>query len=158
MNDPELILPLVALSACVLGLATSVGFGSVHAVRVGRQWGQDRAEHKYIAEVQEYAIAYNDVIDAVVELDRKVNHYRHNVHCPSCGRFARQAPEWPPGVALCGVHGIGLRTTPQTGAVAIVVSEAVLPPILALEPPTMYLTEPLVIPDDLSLLMEPEHS
>jgi len=53
---------------------------------------------------------------ALVAVERKV-HYRHNVHCPRCGRFAKQ---WQDGLVECRHHGLQLRVTaPGTAAIPI---------------------------------------
>lgn len=101
------------------------------------------------------AIAIDHLIDEIREIDRKLNHYRHNVHCHSCGRFAKQAVGYPEGVADCSTHGIGIRSDPWTGSIPIIVQ-----PLdeLAIEVPSPELTDFIVsittVPDDLSSLLE----
>jgi hypothetical protein len=107
-------------------------------------------------EVQDEAERINLVVDDLSALDRKV-HYRHNVHCPVCGRFSRQAEGWPSGTADCGLHGIGIRTTPETGSIPVIVQPLGPAPLVLEapeEPPSLVIEPPVPIPDDLSELLE----
>lgn len=39
----------------------------------------------------------------LIVLDRRI-HYRHNIHCPACGRFSCKMPDGVGGI-LCHQHG-----------------------------------------------------
>lgn len=94
-----------------------------------RQWLPGRREVKWEAALEEHmaevateAGELNGLIDEIHEWDRKRNHYRHNIHCPVCGRFSRQAEGWPGGVSDCKYHGIEVHVGAPTGVINIVIS------------------------------------
>lgn len=155
----------VAVAECLLAvtlalLATSIGIGlrELRRKSLERRWASAREEHE--VELQEEALALNEVVDELRELDRKINHFRHNVHCPSCGRFSKQAEGWPAGVADCSAHGIGLRTNSLiTGPIAIILQP--LDEVAAELPPpetSDFIVSLTIVPDDLSGLLEEAHA
>jgi hypothetical protein len=108
----------------------AVGFvvSCAYAVRSLRRWTLERAWHRHEqaheSEVVEVASEIDDLIAEIREWDRRKNHYRHNIHCPRCGRFSRQATEWPAGIADCGTHGVtGMHVELTTGTIPIIVHE-----------------------------------
>lgn len=148
---------VIALVLAVLALgAAMVGFGFEVYDRV-LDWRERRALGLEVVVAHEEAIAIDGIIEDLKALDRKV-HYRHNIHCPQCGRFARQAVDWPAGVSDCKVHGIKLRTIEApTGPIAILFQEVVLDELeiaRAPETPELAVAGPTPLPDDLTLLEE----
>jgi hypothetical protein len=139
----------------VVILAASLIYGAVELSLFILAKVRAKREEIELIEIIEEAVAIDELVEEIRELDRKVNHFRHNIHCPSCGRFARQAEGWPEGVAQCGLHGIALRTSPYTGSIPIIVQplEEVLMDIPALET-SDFIVSITVVPDDLSLLLE----
>lgn len=159
MNLDELALPggLIALGVTLIVLLWAIVEGIRSAVRGRRERKWNLAQEEHMIEVIDTAERIDAVVEDLRALDRKV-HYRHNIHCPKCGWFARQAEGWPPGVADCKAHGISLRTTHAlTGPIEIVaVAETPLAPMLEvpLETSPIVLELPVPIPDDLTELME----
>lgn len=106
-----------------LGSIFGLVFSAIGAVTAGwrahvrRTWVEWEAYQ--IEQAHETAIKIDAVIEDLHTLDRKV-HYRHNIHCPKCGRFSRQAEGWPAGVSHCATHGLGTRTL--TGGIPIVLT------------------------------------
>ncbi len=145
----------VLFGATVVVLAVALSLGVTQLTLFIAFKILDWRERKALIEIIEEAEAIDDLVEEIRELDRKINHYRHNIHCPSCGRFARQAEGWPDGVAQCSLHGIGIRTGPPTGGIPIIVQplEEVLMDIPALET-SDFIVSITVVPDDLSLLLE----
>jgi len=111
-----------ALGVSGLGFLTGVALGLREFRRWLLGWRWERAWVEHEAELIEQATVENGLVDALAVVARKV-HYRHNIHCPQCGRFARQAEGLPAGVADCGVHGLGTHTPPATGAIPVVLVE-----------------------------------
>jgi len=126
-------LGVASLALAAVGAAVSAALATREARRylLHRAWR--RAEVEHLEMLHEQALAEDAVTTAVVELEQRVHRYRHNIHCPTCGRFSRQAEGWPEGVADCGLHGIGLRTLPHTGSIPIVVTEIPDHEVLAVE-------------------------
>lgn len=89
-----------------------------------RTWWWNLTEARYYSdEVREaYAI---DAVKNEVEAGYKKVHFRHNIHCGFCGRFAKQAAGWAEGMADCKYHGISARfmTHPSQGHVEVIVHE-----------------------------------
>lgn len=109
--------------AAVMSFAGIVG-STIGATISGWRRHVDTLWSKYeawqIEQDHETALAMEEVRTDLVALYRKI-HYRHNIHCPRCGRFSRQAEGWPSGVADCGLHGLGIRTSPETGAIPVII-------------------------------------
>lgn len=92
-----------------------VMFCLVYGLDTFDEWiAERRAQRALMWEIDE-AIRIDAVIEDLKALDRKV-HYRWNVHCPACGRFARQ-PAY--GITECKVHGL-MTTDLLTGAIDII--------------------------------------
>jgi hypothetical protein len=128
------------LALALIVAASACGFWQLVDRIQTRRW--NAAAERHLSETTEMAVAENLCIDALQVLEDKVHHWRHNVHCPDCGRFSRQAEGWPPGVSDCRYHGIRLRVNElDTGIIPIVViaGDAVLTPeptsILEIEAP-----------------------
>ena len=114
MSDAELLtLGVAALGVAGLGLAVSTVMGSVQLAGHLRQRSHERAEARGFAQAlalaQEEATLLdqlrNDIMVLEMEYqfpDKPVN-YRHNLHCPTCGRFARRVFEGD-DVLFCSVH------------------------------------------------------
>ena len=84
-------------------------------------WVQDRRHIKAVNHDHELAMIEDSIRQELAVVEKKV-HYRHNLHCPACGRFSRQAFEWPEGVTDCTVHGILLLTIAlATGPIPVIV-------------------------------------
>lgn len=110
MSDAELLtLGVAALGVAGLGLVAS-GIGGIAQARwLLAQRAVARAKLGALGVVQEEAILLdllrNDIMVLEMEYqfpDKPVN-YRHNVHCPVCGRFARRVFEGNE-VVFCKVH------------------------------------------------------
>jgi hypothetical protein len=106
----EMLLPggLVALGVALVAIVAATVGAIGSAVRWTRERRWNRAQEEHMVEVIDTAERIDAVVEDLHALDRKV-HYRHNIHCPACGRFARQAEGFPAGVADCGLHGIGIH-------------------------------------------------
>ena len=103
--------------------AAAVLLGVAVAALARESWGRHR-EKKYMECAVEEAVELDVLIDEIREWDRKVNHYRHNIHCPVCGRFSRQAEGWPGGVSDCKLHGIEVHVGPPTASVTVILTVA----------------------------------
>jgi hypothetical protein len=57
-------------------------------------------------------------------LDQRI-HYRHNVHCPACGRFSCKMPD-NVGGTICHVHGWVMKETKE-GAPIITMTIDIVP-------------------------------
>lgn len=102
-----MIAALTGLAICVIGAAcASVGL----AIEFRQLYGARRAR----AEAERIVSARAGVRSELSEL-YKQTHYRHNAHCPSCGRFARRIDA---ATTVCSRHGIQMRTV--TGPISIV--------------------------------------
>lgn len=106
-----------------------------------RNWWWNLTRARYWTDTVRQAYAINRVRDEV-EAEYKKVHFRHNIHCPKCGRFAKQAEGWAEGMSDCRVHGIQARfmTHPSQGYVEVIVEE--LTPVIEaiLEPAQAELT------------------
>lgn len=134
--DGVTITGLVTLPIAGAGLVASV----VGAAKELIDWLAARRE---IAVAYELAIIEDGLRDALKELERKVR-YRHNLHCPKCGRFAARVPGMPDNVTNCRYHGTWLRTSEgpiEFGVRKAKAQPSVVPP-LTIEPPKR-------IPDEL---------
>lgn len=111
-----------ALGVTPVAIMTTIVFGGRELRRwwLGKRWTRARERHELA--VIEHAMAIDEVVEDLAVLHRRV-HYRHAIHCPTCGRFARQAEGYPSGIAHCALHGLGTRTPPATGAIAVIVTE-----------------------------------
>lgn len=109
------------LLVCAAGVVASVVLVAPDASLALRQRSHERAEARALIAAQEEATQLNELWDEVEREYRRV-HYRHNIHCHTCGRFSRQAVGWPEGMADCGLHGITARTSERTGAVEIIIT------------------------------------
>lgn len=107
---------------CIPLMALAI-YGRIREWLLGhREVKWEAALDEHMTEVTTEAVELNDLIDEVREWDRKLNHYRHNIHCPVCGRFARQAEGWPGGVSDCKYHGIEVHVGAPTGVINIILS------------------------------------
>lgn len=110
MSDAELLtLGVAALGVAGLGLTVSTVMASVQLAGHLRQRAVARDEFRALASAQEEAtvidLLRNDIMVLEMEYqfpERPVN-YRHNVHCPKCGRFARRVFEGN-DIVFCKVH------------------------------------------------------
>jgi len=154
--DTTVIAGLALLQVAVFGALASTALAIRRGIYATQDWLLRRSQGKQEVEMIETAIALNGVIDDLIALDVKVNRFRHNIHCPACGRFSRQAFEWPAGTADCKTHGIGLRTSEWTNSIPITVLavqlEVALTPVP--ETPSLVLDPPVAIPDYIDELVE----
>lgn len=103
LHDPFLD-GLLPLWVAIMGLAAVGVLASAQQLCIDgwiawRRWLERGIEHQH-------AVVEDELRDHLVELDRKL-HYRHNIHCPKCGRFARAGES--EGASICKVHGHQLR-------------------------------------------------
>lgn len=73
---------------------------------------------KQLVREAEQALVEDGVRTALIATARRV-HYRYNIHCPGCGRFARHGDIM--GVTDCARCGLRGRPAPETGSIPIVV-------------------------------------
>lgn len=100
---------LVAMGCAGLGV-TSAGF---FGVREGIIWLRDKAEAKMVQQqlgVEESLnLALDDVMaEKIYIYSTPVTSKRHNIHCPSCGRFSKRVMGLD-NVVECKAHGIQVR-------------------------------------------------
>ena len=106
---------LAALALCALGLAAAV-VGGMFQLRVRREqhtpieWPPTWAE--ILAKREEVSKEL-----ALIAPEKPVRH-RHNIHCATCGRFAKVVPELP-GAGFCRYHGLTARISTHTGQLGI---------------------------------------
>lgn len=170
-DDPFLITGVVALG---LALAGIVG-ASVASVPTARSaLAQRRAAR---AEAEAYLAAWSEaettnvirddlmVLEMEIEQEARPKNYRHNVHCPTCGRFARRLDPASPTIVVCAVHEVQVRwkdiPVDWANSVAFVEGQSVqIMPIHLAEPvelTTVMVSDlsgpiPIIVPDDLSML------
>lgn len=136
-------LGLVALSVALVSIVAA-------SVAGARDWRGRRQAQALLAEEYEHALVEDEVREAIEEVVERVHHYRHNIHCPTCGRFSRQAVGWPAGTADCTHHGLmGVH-------LSAIVCEAhpALGPEIPAETSPLIIEPPVQVPDDLSSLLE----
>jgi len=116
-------------------IAVSITFGLMEAAWVFKRWWFLLTWQRHLDDVETAAWAIHETREDVETLYRKI-HYRHNIHCPACGRFAKRVPNLPEGVSDCKVHGVRMRTIEYTGMIDVeirMVQMLELPP----EPPAV---------------------
>lgn len=106
---------MVALSVALAGaLASSVGAAGdarrALAQRRARRdearaWEQSRAQAQAIDGVKTDLM----VMELEIKQDQEVRNYRHNLHCPRCGRFARRIFPGENAAVSCSVHAVQVR-------------------------------------------------
>lgn len=132
MLDIEMSIGLTAFPVAVAGIVAA----TTYATRELIDWiAQRRAEaiEQIVSELE------SKLLQSLDTLSRKKN-YRHNLHCPKCGRFAARVEGMPDQVTNCKHHGIWLRT--PEGPVQLhlhtpseLTAQVEEPPPLAIEPP-----------------------
>jgi len=151
----EITLALMGLAAALAGLVSAFVFGAVKSWSpFWRERHYARGWERVVETDHELALIEDNLYNTLMEVEHVV-HYRHNIHCPACGRFARQAEGFPASVADCNEHGVVARSEPHTGAIPIIVQEIEAP--LGIEIPTE--TSPLYIqpPVEAALELEAVH-
>lgn len=104
-NMDDLTIGLIALAGAGLGIILASFFGVLRAIDV---YLQRRDAKRTYAE----ALIEDRLVEALNELyyapsTPAVNH-RHNIHCPSCGRFSKKVLDMT-DVVECKVHGVQVR-------------------------------------------------
>lgn len=134
-----LYIGMIAFAVCCVLLVLAIVFGLKDAWLTFSTWWWNLTLDRHLIDVEREAWALEEVRRELDTAYRKV-HYRHNVHCSMCGRFARRAEGFPDGVSICKVHGIQAKflTHPSQGAVRVIIQEIpivveVLPPALTIE-------------------------
>lgn len=83
-------------------------------------WRRARAE---LVEAIEVAEVEDELRDVLIQVEQRV-HYRHDVHCPVCGRFSRRVEGFPDQFSDCGEHGIQMRVGLSTGPIQVIIQPA----------------------------------
>jgi len=142
-------LAFIALGAAGLGLLASSTAGLLSLY----WWLKDRRE---LAAEHEAALIEHSLHEALLELqfpDPPAPNYRHNIHCPGCGRFAKRVLGMD-NVVECKHHGVQVRwndlpidwiSTPVSGVKVYVDPHPVTAPIALI---------PITAPIDLPVLDE----
>lgn len=116
-------------------------FAIEHAVWTFRNWWWELSMERYENDIEREAHALNAVRDEVEVAYKKV-HFRHNIHCGHCGRFAKQAEGWAEGMADCKYHGVSAKfmTHPSQGHIEVIVETIPEYVVATLEDSPMELT------------------
>jgi len=126
-----LILALIALGLAGIGLLAASVYGVIELIWYiqarmvfSRLWDEAHTEH-----------ALYERLNKLLYLKPKPN-YRHNIHCPSCGRFAKRV--WGMDTVVeCHVHAVQFRewdvavdwaTVPLAPGVTLVTDPIILKP------------------------------
>lgn len=107
---------LTGIAGLILALIGTIASGVGMSMMLSHSYRQRRAVR---AEAQAYEIAREtaEAVDGVrtdllvleLEVTTKPVNYRHNVHCPACGRFARRALPESNLVVVCSAHDLLVR-------------------------------------------------
>lgn len=113
-----------------------------------RQW--DRARVAHLEAVEALAIANDVVRNELMVLEMPVPkppNYRHNLHCPTCGRFSARVTGLPDSVVECHAHGVVVRVMPVdwSGPIPIITAVAVPITFVAIPVQPVAITDGLVI-------------
>lgn len=102
-----MIAALTGMALCVIGIAcASAGL----AIEVRGRVTARRARAVAVHRVTQKAALRSEIAAAV-----RARNFRHNAHCPTCGRFARRLDE---NITHCARHGIVVRAA--TGPIPII--------------------------------------
>lgn len=151
LTDQELQYALWCLAFALLGiLASMIGALTQATQALIRKYHEHKAR-----QAQQLEEVLNEALDEVMvnvffPKEPQVTNYRHNIHCPSCGRFSKRV--WGSSLVVeCKVHGVEIRwkDVPADWAQKPVTPEVVIRelPTLELEvitgPIPVMITEPL---------------
>jgi hypothetical protein len=121
---------IYALGVTGTALVLAVIASLKEAAYLFKQWWWNLTAQRHLDDTVREAYELDALREDVEALYRKV-HYRHNIHCPVCGRFAKRVEGFPDGVSDCKVHGVRMRTVEYTGMIDVeirMVNRATVPP------------------------------
>jgi hypothetical protein len=161
MTEQELQIGMVLLVLALLAFAYSGTLGTIQAVTYLRI-RHLQSKQEAVEETLNLALDQTMVEVFCPDVEPPKPNYRHNIHCPSCGRFAKKF-EGSTTIVICKVHEMQVRwqdepidwlSKPVTEGVIVSYDNPL--DMLEFEMAMMPLTEPLdiIIPDDLTELYE----
>lgn len=159
MNENELIWELSLFGLSILGLLTAMTMVMGKGIISVMQYYARRVE---VAQAYEVAVIEDVLHEALVVVEEEIHNptpsYRHNIHCPTCGRFAKRVFGYD-NVVNCHKHGVTVRWKdfPVDWAV-----QAIAPGVTLVREPSLTTQEiaiipvtaemEIIVPDDLSEL------